>query len=94
MKPLTHPMPASAAIDQHQSAKASPIRNGALMPRLLEIFRERCEARCLLVSNGLMDLQTAVDQLQEVAVAQGLVKQYGQDEIQQVMAESFGRWRV
>ena len=47
-------MPAAAAIDQHQSAKAS----------LLEIFRERAEARAVLVANGWMDLQDAVDGLQ------------------------------
>jgi hypothetical protein len=76
--------PASAAINQHQAAKTSPI----------EIFRERCEARCLLVSNGLMTLQDAVDGMQEAAAAQGLLKRYGQDEIQQIMAERFGRWRL
>ena len=76
-------------IDQHaqrvghvESAKA------------LQIFRERAEARCLLVANGLMTLQDAVDGLQESAVAQGLLKQFGQDEIQEIMAESFARWRL
>jgi hypothetical protein len=73
-------MPAAAAIDQHHSA--------------LEIFRERAEARATLVSNGYLDLQTAVDQLQESAAAQGLLKQYGQDEVQRILAESFARWRV
>ena len=77
-------MTASAATKQHQSATTAPI----------EIFRERAEARCLLVSNGYLDLQTAVDQLQESAAAQGLLKQFGQDSIQAIMAESFGRWSV
>jgi hypothetical protein len=72
-------MTAAAAI-KHQSA--SP----------LDVFRERCEARCLLVSNGFMDLQTAVDELQEAAVRQGLVKTHGQDEIQWILSEAFGRW--
>jgi len=76
-------MPAAAAIDS-QNVKASP----------LEIFRERAEARCLLVHNGLMDLQTAVDGLQESAVAQGLVATHGQDAVQQILAESFARWSV
>jgi hypothetical protein len=58
----------------------------------LEIFRARAEARSLLVSNGLMTLQDAVDQLQESAAAQGLLKQFGQDVIQSVLAESFARW--
>jgi hypothetical protein len=73
----------AAAIDHRHSAKASPI----------EIFRERCEARATLVANGLMDLQDAVDGLQESAVAQGLLKEFGQDAIQQIMAESFARWQ-
>jgi hypothetical protein len=76
-------MPASAAIDHRQSAKASPI----------EIFRERCEARCLLIHNGLMDFHIAIDELQEVAVAQRLVATHGQDRIQEIMGEIFSRWQ-
>jgi hypothetical protein len=76
-------MSTAAAIDHHQSAKkASPI----------EVFRERCEARATLCANGVMPLIEAVDGLQEAAAAQGLLKRYGQDEIQQIMAESFARW--
>jgi hypothetical protein len=87
-------MPTAAAIDRHQSAKQNDnVRNEDRGPNLLVVFRERCEARCLLVSNGLMTLQDAVDGMQEVAAAQGLLKQYGQDQIQRVLAESFGRWR-
>jgi hypothetical protein len=73
--------PPTAATDR-QTAKPAPI----------EVFRERCEARCLLVANGLMTLQDAVDGLQESAAAQGLIKQYGQDAIQQIMGGSFARW--
>jgi hypothetical protein len=75
---------AAAAIDHHQNVKASA----------LEIFRERAEARATLVHNGLMDLQTAVDGLQESAAAQWLLKEFGQDAIQEIMAESFARWSV
>jgi hypothetical protein len=74
---------ASAAINNHQSAKPDP----------LVVFRERCEARVLLCANGLMTLQDAVDQLQESAVAQGLVARYGQDAVQEILASSFARWR-
>jgi hypothetical protein len=76
-------IPAAAAIKQHQTAKPSPI----------EIFRERAEARAVLVANGYLDLQTAVDELQESAAAQGFLKQFGQDRIQEILAESFARWR-
>jgi hypothetical protein len=76
-------MTAAAAIEQHQSAKASPI----------EIFRERAEARCLLVSNGLMDLQTAVDELWSAAERDGLVKTFGADDVQRILSESFARWQ-
>jgi hypothetical protein len=64
----------------HQSAKA------------IEIFRERCEARRLLIRDGLMDWHTAIDEMQEVAVAQRLVATHGQDRIQEIMAQSFARW--
>jgi hypothetical protein len=67
-----------------QSAKASP----------LEIFRERCEARAMLVANGHMPLIEAVDQLQEAAAAQGLVARHGQDEVQWILSEAFARWGV
>ena len=60
---------------------------------LLLVFRVRAEARADLVANGYMDLQTAVDGLQEAAAAQGLLKQYGQDAIQEILSQSFARWR-
>ncbi len=52
------------------------------------VFIARCEARALLVRIGEMDLQSAVDGLQEAAVAYGLVDE--PDRVQQAMAESFG----
>jgi hypothetical protein len=73
-----HSMTASAAIE---NVKASPI----------QVFRERYEARAMLVANGHMPLIEAVDGLQESA-AQGLLKRYGQDELQWIMAVSFARW--
>jgi hypothetical protein len=75
---------ASIKIDHHESAKADP----------LVVLIARCEARAHLVAYGLHSLQDSVDTLQEAAAAQGLVARYGQDEIQQIMAESFGRWSV
>jgi hypothetical protein len=77
-------MPAAAAINHHESAKADP----------LVVFLARCEARAHLVANGLHNLQDSVDTLQESAVAQGLVATHGQDAVQWIMAESFARWNV
>jgi hypothetical protein len=62
-------------------------------PDLLLVFRVRAEARADLVANGYMDLQTAVDGLQEAAAAQGLLKQIGQDRVQEIMAAAFARWQ-
>jgi hypothetical protein len=76
-------MTAAAVID-HQSARPDP----------LDVFRERCEARAMLVSNGIMPLIEAVDGMQEVAVSQRLVATHGQDAIQQILSESFARWRL
>jgi hypothetical protein len=70
--------------DPAVSAQASPTK-------LLVIFRERCEARALLVAEGMIDLQIAVDQLQQIAVDQELVDHYGEDAIQAIMADAFKR---
>jgi hypothetical protein len=75
-------MQSTARTIDHQDVKALA----------LEIFRERCEARAQLVTHGLHSLQDTVDTLQAAAEAQGLLKRYGQDAIQQIMAESFARW--
>ena len=75
---------ASRKIDHHQAKPAAAI----------EVFRERAEARAVLVANGLMPLQDAVDGLQEAAAAQGLVARHGQDEIQWILSEAFARWRL
>jgi hypothetical protein len=66
----------------HQSARASP----------LEIFRERAEARCLLIANGYVELPDAVDELWSAAVRDGLVARHGVDEVQRVLSETFARW--
>lgn len=58
-------------------------------PSAVDIFRERCEARAILVEACLLDLQDAVDGLQEAAEKTGLVKELGQDAVQRMMAEAF-----
>jgi hypothetical protein len=77
-------MTTAAAIDRNESAMASPI----------EIFCERCEARATLVANGLMTLQDAVDGMQESAAAQGLLKEFGQDTVQEILTEKFRAMEV
>jgi len=49
-------------------------------PNPLEIFRERAEARAMLVDLNFLPLQEAVDGLQDAAVNGGLVNEYGQDQ--------------
>jgi hypothetical protein len=60
-------------------------------PSLLDVFLARCEARAIMVVYGMMHPHDAVDGLQAAAVAQGLVAEFGQDAIQQLMAQAFGR---
>ncbi len=76
-------MTAAAAINQHQAAKPSPI----------VVFRERAEAKVLLIANGYQDLQSAVDDLWAAAERDGLVKSFGADAIQGMLSEAF-RWRL
>jgi hypothetical protein len=72
----------SVAILKAMTAPADP----------LEVFKERCWAKALLVREGLADFQDSVNALQNAAVAYGLVPDdHAQDEIQQIMADSF-RW--
>jgi hypothetical protein len=60
-----------------------------IRPASLEIFRVRCNARASLVRACDLILQTAVDELQDSAIASGLVAELGQDGVQAVMAEAF-----
>jgi hypothetical protein len=52
-------------------------------------FAARCEARALLVLNGVLELQEAVDGLQDAAVGNGLREEIGQDAVQAIMAAAF-----
>jgi hypothetical protein len=74
-------MTASAAID-HQTA--NPI----------EVLRARAEAKVLLIANGYLDLQTAIDELWLASERDGLIRMFGADAVQRVLAESFARWHV
>src|SRR5262245_15918232 len=63
-------------------ADANPVQ-------IIDIFRERCQARAILVDAAAIDFHTAVDGLQEAAVASGLVDEIGQDAVQKIMADAF-----
>ena len=58
------------------------------------VFIARCEARALLVRAGELDLQSAVDGLQEAAVAYGLVNELGQGAVQEILSREFGGVRA
>jgi hypothetical protein len=57
----------------------------------VDIFRERCEARAILVEACLYDLQDAVDGLQADAERTGLVGDSGQNAVQKMIADAFSR---
>jgi hypothetical protein len=59
----------------------------------LMIFKERCEARAVLCEACVYDLHEAVDVPQADAERAGLVAEIGQDAVQAIMAEAFGRVR-
>ncbi len=46
-------------------------------------------ARVAAVRSGKMQLVDAVDALQTVAEQEGLIREFGQDEIQRIMSEVF-----
>ena len=56
----------------------------------VEVFGLRCNARARLYATGEIDLQTAVDELQQSAELNGLVAKIGQDAIQQIISTAFG----
>src|SRR4051812_17522484 len=58
--------------------------------RALEVFEARCDARALLWREGMIDLHTAVDELQDAAEKRGLVQDLGQDTVQAIMGNAFG----
>jgi hypothetical protein len=55
----------------------------------IDVFRERCEARAILVEACVYDLHDAVDGLQQAAIESGLVAEIGQDAVQKMMADAF-----
>jgi RecA-family ATPase len=82
-------MSVAALISGEQKSRSDRRR---LIPTI-DVFRERCEARAILVEACLLDLHTAVDELQTAAIASGLVDEIGQDVVQKMMGDVFvGKW--
>jgi hypothetical protein len=75
-----------------RAIRESNILNGNITPvPAIDVFRERCEARAILVEACALDLHEAGDGLQEAAVATGLVDEIGQDAVQAIMAKAFAQ---
>jgi hypothetical protein len=55
----------------------------------MQMFRESCEARAILVRDGAITLIEAVDDLQHLAEDYGLIETAGQDRVQAVIAACF-----
>jgi hypothetical protein len=72
-------------IDHPESAKPAT---------LIDVLRERAEAKAVLIANGYQELQSAVDELWLAAERDGLVEKFGADEIQRILSESFARWQI
>jgi hypothetical protein len=49
------------------------------------VLKIRAEAKAMLVASGELELPKAVDELQNAAVALGLVQEIGQDEVQKII---------
>jgi hypothetical protein len=82
---LSEPARASQVFRSNRAAVlAEPVTIAPLL-----IFRERCEARAIMVAVGMLTLQDAVDSLQRIALSRDLVDHYGQDRVQQIMATAF-----
>jgi hypothetical protein len=60
---------------------------------LLDVLRERAEARAYLWAAGELDLQEAVDKLQTDAERDGLVERIGQDAVEAILAAAFRSFR-
>lgn len=80
----------TANIATAATAQAIP----ATQPSALAVFIARCEARALLWQANELDLREAIDELQAVAVRDGLVAELGQDEVQRLMVEAFAPVRA
>jgi hypothetical protein len=58
-------------------------------PSALAVFIARADARAVLWRCGELSLHEAVDGLQAAAVNSGLIAEFGQDEVQAILADAF-----
>jgi hypothetical protein len=80
-------------VNVYQSA---PISN-AHSPRIfgdVQDYIDVCAIEAWYFKESLKPLQLAVDQLQSLAALWGIIDRVGQDLVQAIMAEAFGRGRV
>ena len=68
---------------------AQPLSAAKADPR--EVFELRCWARARLYAEGELELHEAVDVLQVAAVANGLVRDIGQDAVQAILTAAFAK---
>ena len=71
----------------------APLRHSEIRIDPLAVFVARAEARALLWKCCEFDLYEAVDILLYAAKRAGLIDQFGQDEVQAVIAKAFGAVR-
>jgi hypothetical protein len=70
---------------------AGPQQPTPSLAYLQNVFRDRCEARAILVAACEMDFHEAIDGLQAAASEYGLIRKLGQDAVQAMMAEAFAK---
>jgi AAA domain len=58
-------------------------------PSKREVFQALCEAKAILVANGELDFQAAIDGLHDHAQGRGLIVEYGDDAVQEIMCAAF-----
>ena len=72
------------------SGRASLVVDIDTRPAPIDVLCLRAWARARLVSEGMLGLQEAVDELQAAADRDGLVAELGQDPVQRLIAQEFG----
>jgi hypothetical protein len=71
----------------------APLYHSEIRIDPLTVFKARAEARALLWKCCEIDLYEAVDILLYAAKRAGLIDQFGQDRVQQIIADAFHRFR-